>query len=131
MEVTSGRQSPDTHRLVGVDVGDPERLLHGVDVGLAQDGSLGELVGGAGQGEVAGDVEDLGLLVALRRARRVQGLEADDGIEAALEPELLQDRSRMGFIRVGENLQTGAAVSFRLDLIADAMQVRTGNARAK
>ena len=101
-----------TYRSLGIELGDLYDRFHGLHGRLAQDSPA-----------TTADVVLFGW--------RVQGLEADDGIEAALEPELLQDRSRMGFVRVGENLQTGAAVSFRLDLIADAMQVRTGNARAK
>jgi len=100
-----------TYRSLGIELGDLYDSFHGLHRRLAQDSPA-----------TTADVVLFGW--------RVQGLEADDGIEAALEPELLQDRSRMGFVRVGENLQTGAAVSFRLDLIADAMQVRTGNARA-
>lgn len=95
----------ETYRLVGVDVGDPERLLHGVDVGLAQDGGLGQLVGGAGAGEVAGDVEDLGLLVSLRRARRVQGLEADDPLEAVLQAQPLEGSHGVDLVAVGEYLK--------------------------
>jgi len=90
---------------VGVDVGDPERLLHGVDVGLAQDGGLGKPVSGAGAGEVAGDVEDLGFLVTLRRARRVQGLEADDPLEAVLQPQPLEGSHGVDHIAVGEYLK--------------------------
>jgi len=100
-----------TYRSLGIELGDLYDSFHGLHRRLAQDSPA-----------TTADVVLFGW--------RVQGLEADDGIEAALEPELLQDRGRMGFVRVGENLQTGAAVSFRLDLIADAMQVRTGNARA-
>jgi hypothetical protein len=90
---------------VRVDVGDPERLLHGVHVRLAQDGGLGQLVGGAGAGEVAGDVEDLGLLVSLRRAGRVQGLEADDPLEAVLQAQPLEGSHGVDHVTVGEYLE--------------------------
>lgn len=88
-----------------VDVGDPEGLLHGVDVGLAQDGGPGKLVGAAGPGEVAGYVEDLRFLVARRRARRVQGLEADDPLEAVLQAQPLEGSHGMDLVTVGEYLK--------------------------
>lgn len=96
-----------THRLVRVHVGDPEGLLHGVDVGLAEDGCPGKLVGGgAGHGEVSGDVEDAGLPVARRRrARRVEGLEADDPLEAVLQPQPLEGSHGVVLVAVGEYLQ--------------------------
>jgi hypothetical protein len=93
-----------TYRLVRVDVGDPERLLHGVHVGLAEDRGLGQLVGGAAACEVAGDVEDLGLPVA-RRARRVQGLEADDPLEAVLQAQPLEGAHGVNHVAVREYLK--------------------------
>jgi hypothetical protein len=101
-------RAPKTYSLVRVDVGDPERLLHGIHVGLAQDGGLGQLVGAAVAGEVTGDVEDLGLAV-VRRARRVQGLEADDPLEAVLQAQPLEGAHGVDHVAVREYLKTIAA----------------------
>jgi hypothetical protein len=95
-EHVHARARASTVVLFDDELGDLDDGFHGLQRGLAQDPAAILLVGW-----------------------RVEGLEADDPFEAVLEPELLQDRCRMGLVRVGEKSadREGAAVS---DMSIDA-----------
>jgi hypothetical protein len=76
------------YRSLGVELGDLDDGFHGRQRGLAQD-----------RPSTATTV-----LLGLGWWSRVEGLEADDPLEAVLEAELLQDSGRVGLVGVGEDL---------------------------
>lgn len=76
------------YRSLGVELGDLDDGFHGRQRGLAQD-----------RPSTATTV-----LLGLGWWWRVEGLEADDPLEAVMEAELLQDSGRVGLVGVGEDL---------------------------